>query len=90
MPSPPTSTPAPASAAVLHDLEDFAREAHVPLEAVVQLSAREWAGLAAQAQMTIFLPILTTRKVRAILCQQCPPSRVPVALRVHALVQPMP
>jgi len=90
MPSHLTSTPAPASAAALRDLEDLARDAHVPLEAVAQLYAREWAALAAQARITTFLPILTTRKVRAILRQQCPPSRVPVAVRARTLVQPTP
>jgi Protein of unknown function (DUF3562) len=84
------STPAPASAAALRDLEALAREAHVSLDTVAQLYAREWAALAAQARMTTFLPILTTRKVRAILRQQCPPSRVPVAVRARALVQPTP
>ena len=67
MPSHLTSTPAPASAAALRDLEASAREAHVSLDTVAQLYAREWAALAAQARMTTFLPILTTRKVRAIL-----------------------
>ena len=90
MPSHPTVTPAHASAAAQRDLEDLARDAQVPLDTVAQLYAREWAALAAQARITTFLPILTTRKVRAILRQQCPPSRVPVAVRARALVQPTP
>jgi len=77
--------PAPASAATQRDLEDLAREAHVPLETVAQLYAREWAALAAQARITTFLPILTTRKVRAILRQQLSSSRVPVDINVHTL-----
>ena len=80
------STPAPASTAALRDLEALAREAHVSLDTVAQLYAREWAALAARARITTFLPILTTRKVRAILRQQCPPSPVPVAARPRALV----
>jgi Protein of unknown function (DUF3562) len=78
-------TPPHASAATQHDLEDLARDAQVPLDAVSQLYAREWAALAAGARITNFLPILTFRKVRAILRQQCLPSRVPVAVRAHAL-----
>jgi len=74
-----------ASAATQRALEDLARDARVPLETVSQLYAREWAALAAQAHITTFLPILTTRKVRAILRQQLSSSRVPVAINVHAL-----
>src|SRR5262245_922394 len=78
------STPAPASAAVQRDLEALAHEAHVPLDTVAQLYAREWASLAAHARITTFLPILTTRKVRAILRQQlaCPMGRKSVGRRV--------
>ena len=90
MPSHPTPTPAHASAVALRDLEALARDAQVPLEAVAQLYAREWAALAAQAQITTFLPILTTRKVCALLRQQRPPSRVPVAVKAPAMAQPTP
>ena len=85
-----TPTPAPASAAALRDLEDLARDARVPLDTVSQLYAREWAALAAGARITNFLPVLTIRKVRAILRQQLPPSRGPVALTAHALASPTP
>ena len=37
---------------------------------VAQLYAREWAALTARAHITSFLPILVTRKVRAILRQR--------------------
>jgi len=70
-------TPLHASAAPQRDLEDLARDARVPLETVYQLYAREWATLAAGARITHFLPVLTLRKVRAILRQQLPPSRAP-------------
>jgi Protein of unknown function (DUF3562) len=90
MPSPPTPTPAPASAVALRDVEALAREAHVPLATVAQLYAREWAALAAQARITTFLPILTTRKVRTILQQQPSPSGVPEAVKAPALASPTP
>jgi len=90
MPSQSTPTPAPASAVALRDLEALAREAHVPLDAVAQLYAREWAALAAPARITTFLPLLTTRKVRTILRQQPSPSSVPVAVKAHAFAQPTP
>jgi hypothetical protein len=85
MPHHSTPTPLHASAATQRDLEDLARDARVPLETVSQLYAREWAALAAGARITNFLPVLTIRKVRAILRQQCPPSHVPVAVRAHDL-----
>jgi hypothetical protein len=50
MPSHPTPTPAHASAVALRDVEALAREAHVPLDTVAQLYAREWAELASQAR----------------------------------------
>ena len=90
MPSHSTPTPTHTSAAALGALEELARDAHVPLDTVAQLYAREWASLAAQARITTFLPILTTRKVRAILRQQCPPSRVPMAINAPALAEPTP
>jgi hypothetical protein len=52
---------------------------------VAQLYAHEWAALAAGARITNFLPVLTLRKVRAILRQQLSSSRVPVAINAHAL-----
>ena len=78
MPSHPTPTPADASAVALRDVEALAREAHVPLDTVAQLYAREWAALAAQARITTFLPILTLRKVRDLVRHQGHPARVPV------------
>ena len=85
MPHHPTPTPLHASAAIQRDLEDLARDARVPLETVSQLYTREWDALAAGARITNFLPILTIRKVRAILRQQPPPSRAPGAITAHAL-----
>ena len=79
-----------ASAATQRALEDLARDARVPLDTVSQLYAREWAALAAGARITHFLPVLTLRKVRAILRQQLSPSRVPVAINAHALASPTP
>ena len=90
MPSHPTVTPAHASAAAQRDLEDLARDAQVPLDAVAQLYAREWAALAAQARITTFLPILTTRKVRAILRQRYHPRHVPAAVEAPAPAQATP
>ena len=84
MPHHPTPTPLHASAATQRDLEDLARDARVPLDTVSQLYAREWAALAAGARITNFLPVLTIRKVRAILRQQLPPSRMPMAINAHA------
>jgi hypothetical protein len=62
-----TNLQQPNSTAHQRDIEALAREAHVPVEEVTQLYAYEWAALAARARITSFLPILTTRKVRAIL-----------------------
>jgi len=90
MPSHPTPTPAHASAVAQRDVEALAREAHVPLDTVAQLYAREWAALAAQARITTFLPILTTRKVRTILHQQPSPAGVPGAVKAHAFASPTP
>jgi Protein of unknown function (DUF3562) len=69
------------------DIEVLAREAHVPLDDVAQLYARELAALTAGARITSFLPILTTRKVRAILRQRCHPQHVPAAVEAPALAQ---
>ena len=63
-------TPAHDSAVYARDIEALAREAQVPLDDVAQLYAREWAALTARAHITSFLPILVTRKVRAILRQR--------------------
>ena len=83
-------TPLHASAAIQRDLDDLARDARVPLETVSQLYTREWAALAAGARITHFLPVLTLRKVRAILRHQRSPSRVPVAINAHAPASPTP
>jgi hypothetical protein len=50
-------------------IEALAREAQVPIEDVTRLYAHELAALTAGARITTFLPVLTTRKVRAILRQ---------------------
>ena len=63
-------TPAHDSTVHARDIEALAREAQVPLDDVAQLYAREWAALTARAHITSFLPILVTRKVRAILRQR--------------------
>ena len=69
-------TPADDSTVHAHDIEVLAREAQVPFEDVAQLYARELAALTAGARITRFLPILTTRKVRALLRQRGHPQRV--------------
>ena len=79
--SPTADTPPHECTGSAPDIEALAHEAQMSLEDVAQLYAHEWAVLAAQAQITTFLPILTIRKVRAILRQQRPPSRVPVAIK---------
>ena len=79
-----------ASAATQRALEDLARDARVPLETVSQLYAREWAALAAGARIPHYLPVLTLRKVRAILRQQPSPSRVPVDINAPALASSTP
>ena len=68
-----SDTPPHDSTVHARDIEVLAREAHVPLDDVAQLYARELAALTAGARITSFLPILTTRKVRAILRQRCHP-----------------
>lgn len=67
----------PDSTAHQRDIEALAREAHVPVEDVTQIYAHEWAALAARARITGFLPILTTRKVRAILQKRHAPKPAP-------------
>jgi hypothetical protein len=61
-------------------IEALAREAHVPIEQVAQLCAREWTVLTAGARITDFLTILTTRKVREILRQGHHPVRTPAGV----------
>ena len=75
-----SDTPPYDSAVHKRDIEVLAHEAHVPLDDVAQLYARELAVLTAGARITSFLPILTTRKVRAILRQRCHPHRVPATV----------
>jgi hypothetical protein len=48
-------------------IKALADEAHVPIDQVAQLYTRELAVLTADALITGFLTILTTRKVREIL-----------------------
>jgi hypothetical protein len=55
------------SVAHQRNIEALAREAQVPIEEVTSLYARALAALTAGAQITSFLPLLTTRQVRAIL-----------------------
>jgi Protein of unknown function (DUF3562) len=85
-----SDTPPHDSTVHVRDIEVLAREAHVPLDDVAQLYARELAALTAGARITNFLPILTTRKVRAILRQRCHPQRVPAAVEVPAPAQTTP
>jgi hypothetical protein len=58
-------------------IEALAREAHMPIEQVAQLYARELVVLTAGARITSFLTILTTRKVREILRHGRHPMRAP-------------
>jgi hypothetical protein len=58
-------------------IETLAREAHVPIEQVAQLYARELAVLTAGARITGFLGILTIRKVRDLLRQRSHPADAP-------------
>jgi len=71
-----SDTSADDSTVHAQDIEVLAREAQVPIEDMAQLYAREFAVLAAGARITSFLPILTTRKVRAFLRQSGHPHRV--------------
>ena len=75
-----SDTPSHDNTVHARDIEVLAREAHVPLDDVAQLYACELAALTAGARITSFLPILTTRKVRAILRQRCHPNRVPATV----------
>ena len=83
-------TPLHVSPGHARDIEALAREAQVPLADVAQLYAREWAALTARAHITSFLPILVTRKVRAILRQRYHSRRVPAAVEAPAPAQPTP
>src|SRR5690242_192225 len=65
-------------------IEALAREAHVPIEQVAQLYARELAVLTAGARITGFLSILTTRTVRAILRQGRHSMRIPAGVDAPA------
>jgi len=72
------------SAAHKGAIEALAREAHVPIEQVAQLYARELAVLTAGARITGFLTILTTRTVREILRQGRHPVCVPAGVDAPA------
>ena len=85
-----SDTPPHDSPVHTRDIEALAREAHVPLDDVAQLYARELAALTAGARITNFLPILTTRKVRAILRQRCHLSHIPAAVEASASAQTTP
>jgi hypothetical protein len=85
-----SDTPPHDSTMHARDIEVLAREAHVPLDDVAQLYARELAALTAGARITSFLPTLTTRKVRTILRQRCHPNRVPAAVEAPAPAQTTP
>ena len=85
-----SDTPAHDNTAHARDIEALAREAHVPFDDVAQLYACELAALTAGARITSFLPILATRKVRAILRQRCHPRRVPSAVEAPASAQTTP
>ena len=64
-------------------IEILARQAHLPVDDVAQLYARELARLTVGAHITGFLTILTTRKVRELLRQRrhaAPASALPTAL----------
>ena len=82
-----SDTPPHDSTVHERDIESLAREAHVPLDDVARLYASELAALTAGARITSFLPILTTRKVRAILRQRCHPHRIPAAVEASAPAQ---
>jgi hypothetical protein len=79
-----SDTPPHDSTVHARDIEALAREAHVPLDDVAQLYARELAALTAGAHITSFLPILVTRKVRAILRQRCHPRHAPAVVEAPA------
>lgn len=57
---------------------------HVPIEQVAQLYAHELSVLTAGARITGFLTILTTRKVREILCQHGHAVRTPAGVDAPA------
>ena len=85
-----SDTPPHDSTVHARDIEILAREAQVPLDDVARLYAHQLAAPTAGARITSFLPILTTRKVRAILRQRCHPNRVPAAVEAPASAQTTP
>lgn len=58
-------------------IELLARESRLPINEVAQLYEDERAGLAVDARITRFLPILALRKVRALLRQRSIGIRAP-------------
>ena len=82
-----SDTPLHDSPMHARDIEALAREARVSLDDVAQLYARELAALTVGARITSFLPILTTRKVRAILRQRCQPNRILATVEAPAPAQ---
>jgi Protein of unknown function (DUF3562) len=90
MTSRPSDTPSHDSTGHARDIALLARETHMPLDDVAQLYARELAALAAGARITSFLPLLTTRTVRAILRQQGHSQRVSPAVETLAPAQTIP
>ena len=76
------------STAHVRDLEALAREAHVPFEDVAHLYDCELAALATGARITNFLPVLATRKVRAILRYRHHPACAPAAVEAPAQTPP--
>ena len=79
-----SDTPPHDCTAQARDIEALAREAHLPIEDVAQLYARELAALTAGARITHFLPVLAARKVRALLRQRLYPRRAPAAVEAPA------
>ena len=65
-----SSTHPGASSTHERAIEALARESHVPIDRVAQLYEHELAVLTVGARITGFLTILTTHKVREILCQR--------------------
>ena len=71
-------------------IEALAHEAHVPIDHVAQLYARELAVFTAGARITSFLTILTTRKIREILRQHCQPVGTRAGVDVPTQVRTAP
>ena len=74
-----SSTPPRESTTHERAIEALAQQSHVPVDQVAQLYERELTALTVGARITGFLAILTTRKVREILCQHRPPAHAPAA-----------